>query len=79
MSAATVLNVTGTNSKMIFAYVSAVCFIPCFAITMISLFRKKYYEWKQPLDPKKPFRDIDIASYAIEVRNLPIDEGVESL
>ena len=25
------------------------------------------------------FRDIDIASFAIEVRNLPIDEGVESL
>lgn len=25
------------------------------------------------------FKDIDIATFAIEVRNLPIDEGVESL
>ena len=27
----------------------------------------------------KPFRDIDIARYAVKVTNLPIDEGVESL
>ena len=79
MSAATVLNITATNAKMIFAYICAVAVIPGLAITMIFCFRKKYYLWKQPLDPKKPFRDIDIASYAVEVRNLPIDEGVESL
>lgn len=27
----------------------------------------------------KPFRDIDIARYAVQVKNLPIDEGVETL
>ena len=27
----------------------------------------------------KELRDIDIASFAIEVRNLPIDEGVEAM
>ena len=27
----------------------------------------------------KPFRDIEIARYAVQVKNLPIDEGVETL
>ena len=27
----------------------------------------------------RPFRDIDIVRYAIQVKNLPIDEGVETL
>jgi len=79
MSAATVLNITGTTWKMIFSFVSAVMFVPGLAITMIYKFRQKYYGWKQYRNAMKPFRDIDMASYTIEVRNLPIDEGVESL
>lgn len=39
MSAATVLNITSTPSKMIFAYVCAVVVIPGLAITMIYKFR----------------------------------------
>ena len=51
MSAATVLNITGTASKMIFAFIAAVVLIPALAITMIYMFRKKYYSWKQFSNP----------------------------
>ena len=80
MSAATVLNITLTSSKMIFTYISAIVIVPAVALFMIYKFRERYYLWKKPIDPaKQAFKDIDIASYAVEVRNLPIDEGVESL
>ena len=79
MNAATILNVTGTKGKMIFSYIVAIIIIPLFGYYMIYLFRQKYYSWKKKLDPMDDFKDIHIASYAVEVRNLPIDEGVESL
>ena len=79
MNAATVLNITAKHSKMIFAYICAVVVIPLLALFMIYKFRQKYYGWKRRLDPMKEFKDVEIASYAVEVRNLPIDEGVESL
>ena len=79
MNAATILNVTGTEYKMILAYICAVVLIPIAAFYMINKFRNKYYAWKKPLNPMEEFRDIDISHFAIEVRNLPIDEGVESL
>jgi len=79
MNAATVLNITASHVKMIFAYICAVVVIPVFAIFMIYKFRQKYYGWKKRVDPMEEFKDIDIASFAIEVHNLPIDEGVESL
>lgn len=64
---------------MIFAFICAIIVIPVFAIAMIYQFRKKYYSWKKRVNPMEDFKDIEIASFAIEVRNLPIDEGVESL
>jgi len=79
MNAATVLNVTGTHSKMVTAYVCAVVLIPGMAFFMIYKFRQKYYIWKKSINPMEEFKDIDISRFAIEVRNLPIDEGVESL
>ena len=79
MNAATILNITANPAKMITAFVCAIVVIPFFAFFMIFKFRQKYYFWKKPLDPMVDFRDIDITSFAIEVRNLPIDEGVESL
>ena len=79
MNAATILNITGSNKKMIFAYICAIVVIPSFAFAMIYRFRQKYYHWKKRVDPMKEFRDIDMTSYAVEVSNLPIDEGVESL
>lgn len=79
MNAATVLNVTGTRWKMIFAYVCALVLVPFIAFFMIFTFRQKYYTWKRGINPMEDFKDIEISHYAIEVRNLPIDEGVESL
>ena len=79
MNAATILNITGSPSKMIFAYVCAIVLIPSFAFAMIYQFRQKYYHWKKRVDPMIEFNDIDMTSYAVEVSNLPIDEGVESL
>jgi len=79
MSAATVLNITGSPSKMTFAYMVAILFIPTLAAFMVYKFRAKYYSWKQEINPLKPFTDLDMAKFTIEVRNLPIDEGVESL
>lgn len=64
---------------MVFAFLCAVIVIPALAFYMIFSFRKKYYEWKNKTDPMEDFKDADIANYALEVRNLPIDEGVESL
>ena len=55
MSAATVLNITSTPSKMIFAYICAIIVIPVFAITMIYKFRQKYFAWKQHTNAMKPF------------------------
>lgn len=79
MNAATILNITGNEKKMITAFVCAIVVIPFFGFFMIYQFRQKYYGWKKRLDPMEDFRDIDIACYAVEVRGLPIDEGVESL
>lgn len=79
MNAATVLNITGKQPKMVFAYICAIVIIPILAFYMIFVFRQKYYAWKKRVTPMEEFKDIDIASFAIEVRNLPIDEGVESL
>ena len=79
MNAATILNITATPWKMISAYFVALVVIPSFAYYMIYEFRKKYYSWKKRVNPMEEFRDVDIAFYAVEVRNLPIDEGVESL
>ena len=79
MNAATILNITANPGKMITAFVCAIVVIPFFAFFMIYKFRQKYYFWKKRIDPMEDFRDIDIANFAIEVRNLPIDEGVESL
>lgn len=79
MNAATVLNITARHDKMIFAYICAVVVIPLLPLFMIFKFRQKYYGWKRRMNPMKEFLDVEIASFAIEVRNLPIDEGVESL
>ena len=79
MNSATVLNITATHSKMLFSYFCAVIFIPLLGFYMIYRFRAKYYNWKKKVNPMDEFRDIDISHFAIEVRNLPIDEGVESL
>ena len=79
MNAATILNITGSAHKMIFAYICAIVVIPSFAFYMIFRFRQKYYHWKKNIDPMSEFSDIDMTSYAVEVSNLPIDEGVESL
>ena len=79
MNAATILNITGSANKMIFAYICAIVVIPSFAFFMIYRFRQKYYHWKKNIDPMSEFSDIDMTSFAVEVSNLPIDEGVESL
>ena len=79
MNAATILNITDNHGKMITAFICAVIVIPSFAFYMIFRFRQKYYFWKKRLDPMKELRDIDISHFAIEVRNLPIDEGVEAM
>ena len=79
MNAATILNITGSDKKMIFAYICAIVVIPSFAFAMIYRFRQKYYHWKKRVDPMNEFSDIDMTSYAVEVSNLPLDEGVESL
>ena len=79
MNAATVLNVTGTHSKMFTSYICAIVLIPGLAFFMIFKFRQKYYNWKKNINPMEEFKDIEISRFAIEVRNLPIDEGVESL
>ena len=39
MNAATILNITGSDRKMIFAYICAVVVIPSFAFAMIYRFR----------------------------------------
>lgn len=64
---------------MIFAYTIAVVVIPIFAFFMLLKFVQKHESWKKRPDPTKNFHDIDVARYSLEVRNLPIDEGVESL
>ena len=79
MNAATILNITGSSNKMIFAFICAIVVIPSFAFAMIYRFRQKYYHWKKRVDPMSEFSDIDMTSYTVEVTNLPIDEGVESL
>ena len=79
MNAATILNVTGTHSKMFTAYICAIILIPGLAFFMIFKFRQKYYNWKKNINPMEEFKDTEISRFAIEVRNLPIDEGVESL
>ena len=79
MNRATVLNISASPNKMVFAYIVAIVIIPGFAFFMVHKFRQQYYEWKQNVNPMKEFRDIDIARYCVEVRNLPTDEGVESL
>ena len=79
MNALTVLNITSSSGKMVFAYTVAVFIIPMFAFYMIYRFKRKYEGWKKKIDPMKEFSDIDIAMYAVEVRNLPIDEGVDQL
>ena len=79
MTAGTILNVTANRGKMIFAYFCAVFLIPSLAFGMIYQFRRRYYRWKKKPNPTLEFRDNDMARFAVEVRNLPIDEGVESL
>ena len=78
MDAATILNITGTTPKMVFAYVCAIGILPCFAFYMVYSLRQKYYDWKVKVDPMEgKFSDIDIARFVVEVHNLPIDESVE--
>ena len=55
MNQATVLNITATHPKMIFAYICAIILIPAFALFMVYSFRKKYYSWKKKIDPMTPF------------------------
>ena len=55
MNAATVLNITATHPKMIFAYICAIIVIPASALLMVYSFRKKYYSWKKKIDPMTPF------------------------
>ena len=47
MSAATVLNITETSSKMAFAYFCALIVIPSLVGIMLYRFRTKYYSWKK--------------------------------
>ena len=80
MDAATILNITETTPKMVFAYVCAIGILPGFAFYVVYRIRKIYYEWKvkfiaDPVEDK--FNDVDIARYTIDVHNLPIDESVE--
>ena len=78
MDAATILNITETTPKMVFAYVCAIGIIPCFAFYVVYRIRKKYYDWKVKADPMEDkFNDVDIARFVIDVHNLPIDESVE--
>jgi hypothetical protein len=79
MNLLTVLNITADESKMIFAYVIAVFIMPIFAFYMLYKFISKHESWKKKTKPNEPFHDIDIAKFSIEVKNLPIDEGVEPL
>lgn len=46
MSAGTILNITYTSEKMIFAYLCAMLVIPSFAAFMVYKFRAKYYNFK---------------------------------
>ena len=55
MNQATVLNVTATHPKMLFAYFCAIILIPALALFMVYSFRKKYYSWKKKIDPMAPF------------------------
>ena len=64
---------------MMVSYCVALFVFPSFALVMILRYKQKYEGWKKKVNPMKPFRDIDIARYAVKVTNLPIDEGVESL
>ena len=75
----TVLNITGSEGKMIFTYLIALFVIPGMAVYMIHLYREKYEGWKKKVDPMEPLKDTEIAKFAIQVNNLPIDEGVETL
>ena len=80
MNVLTVLNISARPSKMMVSYCVALFVFPGFALIMILRYRQKYEGWKKKVDPMKPkLRDIDIARYAIQVKNLPIDEGVETL
>ena len=75
----TVLNVTASDAKMIFTYLIALLIIPGAAMYMIHQYRLKYEGWKKKVDPMEPLKDTEIAKYTIQVNNLPIDEGVETL
>ena len=78
MDAATILNITDTTPKMVFAYVQAIGILPFFAFYVVYLIRRKYYDWKVKADPlEDKFNDVDIARFTIDVHNLPIDESVE--
>ena len=79
MNVLTVLNISARPHKMMVAYFVALFVFPGFALLMIARYRQKYEGWKKKVDPLKPFRDIDIARYVVQVKNLPIDEGVETL
>ena len=79
MNILTVLNITARPTKMMVSYCVALFVFPSFALVMILRYKQKYEGWKKKVNPMKPFRDIDIARYAVKVSNLPIDEGVESL
>ena len=51
MNFLTVLNITGSDAKMVIIYLFALFVIPGMAIYMVHQYRRKYEGWKKKVDP----------------------------
>lgn len=80
MNTLTFLNITNNDGKCIFVYVFTLLVISALSLIMLYWFRRKYYSYKQKLDPvHKDFCDIMVSKFSIYFKGLPTNVGVEEL
>lgn len=80
MNTLTFLNITSNDGKCIFVYVFTLLIISALSFLMLYWFRRKYYSYKEKLDPvHQDFCDIQVARFSIYFKGLPTNVGVEEL
>jgi hypothetical protein len=78
MDKCTVLNITGTQTKLAFVYFVTMFGVPLLACFALWKYRQLSKKWSV-LQPHKVFQDIDLAYHTVMVSNLPTGVGVYQL
>lgn len=68
----TVLNITASQKKLMYAYVIDLMFVTFCTFFMLYKYRGKYISWKTKSDPTKKFNsEMEMAKYALKVQGIP--------